>query len=190
MRPSALAGGLVLAVIALGGCYAGKSQPFSPAAFEREPGWLSVPSVPTLRQKGQRDCGVAVAAMLLGYWGLPATQVELRAASKLPPERGLPAGLLRALLRERGLDAFLLEGTFADLERELSGGRPVVVGVIKPYSNDKAYAHYQVVVGMHPGKQRLVVIDPADGWRVYSFEAFLKEWQPTRHLTIVALPPA
>lgn len=177
----------LLAVALSGACYAGAARPFSPTTFGREPGWVSVTSVPALRQHGERDCGAAVTAMVLVYWGLPTSEADVRAASGVASDQGLPAEILRAYLRARGLVAFLFEGSFDDFEHELDGGRPVVVGVLKPYTT-KIYAHYQLVVGMNRIRQEVVVIDPADGWRVYSFEGFVREWKPTHFLTLAVSP--
>jgi len=177
--------GLVAAAL-LGGCYRA-ARPFAPTTFEREPGWVSVASVPVMRQQGVRDCGAVVAAMLLRYWGMPATEADVRAASGVPPDRGLRAEFLRTYLRDRGLEAFLFEGSFGDFERELGRGRPVLVGVLKAFSKD-VYAHYQLVVGVNRVQEQIVVIDPADGWSVYSFDGFMREWTPTHYLTMAVFP--
>lgn len=173
----------------LAGCYKGASRGIEASTFAREPGWISVSSVPALRQRGEHDCGPTVAAMLLTSWGQPTTGPEVERAIGGKPAKGLRAGRLRSFLIERGLRVFLLEGALPDLERELRAGRPVVVGVQKPYST-KVYAHYQIVVGVHPARRRLAVLDPADGLREYPFEGFVKEWAPTRQLMLVALAPA
>jgi ABC-type bacteriocin/lantibiotic exporter with double-glycine peptidase domain len=173
----------VLLATLLGGCYLGRSEPFVPSSFAGEPGWRAITQVPVIRQVGERDCGAAAAAMLLAFWGLPTSPTEVRASGGVPAEHGLRADFLRWYLRERGLQAFLLEGTLQDLARELDAGRPVLVGVVKPYA-DQNYAHYQIVVGLNRARQRLVVIDPADGWRVYPFSVFAREWEPARHLMI------
>ncbi len=186
MTRGLLVRGLAVAAL-LGGCFR-TARPFAPTTFDREPGWVAVASVPAMRQDGVRNCGAAAAAMLLQYWGIHATQEEVRAASGVPPDRGLRAEFLRAYLRTRGLKAFLFEGSFGDVERELERGRPVLVGVLKAYSTD-VYAHYQLVVGVNLAKEQVVVIDPADGWSVYSFDGFMREWKPTHFLTMAAFAP-
>ncbi len=160
-----LSWGMVAAAL-LGGCFR-TARPFGPTTFDREPGWVSVAGVPMMRQEGVRNCGAAVAAMLLGHWGMPATQADVRAASAVSPDRGLRAEFLRSYLHDRGLRAFLFEGNFGDIERELERGRPVLVGVLKAISKD-VYAHYQLVVGVNRAQEQIVVMDPADGWSVRS----------------------
>jgi ABC-type bacteriocin/lantibiotic exporter with double-glycine peptidase domain len=177
--------GLVAAAL-LGGCFS-NARPFAPTTFAREAGWVSVSSVPVVQQEGGKNCGAAVAAMLLRYWGMPALQEDVRAASGVPADRGLRAEFLRRYLRDRGLQAFLFEGSFGDFERELARGRPILVGVVKVVSTD-TYAHYQLVVGVNRAREEIVVIDPQDGWSVYSFEGFMREWTPTHFLTMAVFP--
>ena len=74
-----------------------------------------------------------------------------------------------------------------DVERELERGRPVLMGVLKAISNS-VYAHHQLVVGVNRPQEEIVVIDPADGWSVYSFDAFMREWKPTHFLMMAVFP--
>jgi len=168
------------------GCYRGGAHPTSASALRAGSGWVLL-DVPLVLQEGERDCGAAAVSMVLGFWGLPTAQDAIRAASALPKDRALPATFLRTYLRERGLQAFLLEGTLKDLERELRAGRPVLVGVVKPYLKTSV-SHYLVVVGLNAALSQLAVLDPADGWRTYTFEAFSAEWAPARSLTLVVSP--
>jgi ABC-type bacteriocin/lantibiotic exporter with double-glycine peptidase domain len=185
MRCRLLIHGLLLAAI-LGGCHRA-GRPFAPAKLDLERGWVSVAAVPVIRQEGDRDCGAAVTTMLLRYWGLPATQANVRAASGVAPDHGLRADFLRTHLHAHGLQAFLFEGRFGDLEHELARGRPVLVGVLRTVSRD-VYAHYQLVVAVNRAREQVVVIDPVDGWSVYSFAGFMREWTPTHFLTMAVLP--
>ena len=165
----------MLVVLALGGCYRGGARPTTATQLAADHDWLALLDVPVVQQAGERDCGAAAAAMVLGHFGLPTEQAAIRSASSLPDEQALSAGFLRVYLRSRGLKAFLIQGTLLDLERELKAGRPVLVGVIKPYATTN-YAHFLVVTGFNRTARELAVIDPAEGWRQYSFEAFTQEW--------------
>ena len=92
---------------------------------------------------------------------------------------------MRRHIKSHGLEAFLIEGKMKDLEHELGRGRPVIVGLIKPYVWNKFLSHYAVIVGLHPEQKKIVLLDPADGWRQYTFEGFEGEWLPTKRLTLV-----
>jgi hypothetical protein len=37
-------------------------------------------------------------------------------------------------------------------------------------------------------QEQIVVIDPADGLSVYSFDGFMREWNPTHFLTMAVFP--
>jgi hypothetical protein len=176
-----------LALIALAaGCtsaYRGSAHPFSPSALSRDAGWTSVAEVPVLRQEAELDCGPTAAAMMLAYWGRAASPASLR----LAPGHGLQAGTLRDLLRARGLEVYLVEGGLDDLERELGEGRPVLVGLAKPYQNG-IYAHYEIVAGVNRARGLIATIDPASGWQEDTVTGFMREWRPTHHLTLVVSP--
>jgi ABC-type bacteriocin/lantibiotic exporter with double-glycine peptidase domain len=178
-----------LAVLTAGGCvrYAGASQPISPDHLAGE-GWQRVPDMELVRQEAEADCGAAAVAMVLARWIAPTTVADVRA--KAPPiGKGFNARVLRDLLRGRGLRAFVIEGRIGDLEHEVSAGRPVVVGTLKPLSDKEARAHYEVVVAVHPQRKLVVTLDPALGWRQSSYAGFEKEWSGSGHTAIVTLPP-
>ncbi len=184
---SAIVRHLIAAVIAVAigaGCvrYNGPARDFDPVEL-RGAGWVRVDGVPEVRQDDVDDCGPAAAAMVLRYW-----RRTPRLAGVEIPEGGMRAADLRGVLRDHDLRAFVIEGTFADLEHELAAGRPVIVGTMKAVSRKKVRSHYEVVVAYHPGEQRVVTLDPAAGWRVTPLDGFLIEWGATEYTTIVALP--
>lgn len=170
------------------GCsfYAGSARDFSPADLDREEGWQVVEGMEFVPQREASDCGAAALSMVLARWGVEAVP-GLLFRDGGAPAKGLPAGRLRAEARGRGLKAYLIRGELADLERELDKGRPVLVGLHKPVRSG-AVTHYEVVVGIHTGRQIVLTLDPAFGWRQNSFEGFLVEWDPAGRLTLVVFP--
>jgi ABC-type bacteriocin/lantibiotic exporter with double-glycine peptidase domain len=172
---------ILLVMLVLAGCYTGAARTVSPADLGRDPGWLIVRGVPFVEQRAENDCGAAALAMVLRYWGLPVTQAAMTPAH---PERGLRAGELRDFARGRGLGAFVVQGQLTDLWAEIERARPVIVGLGKPYG-DERLAHYEVVVGLHRQKRRILTLDPARGWRENSLEAFAAEWAPAQQLLLV-----
>ncbi len=168
----------------LAGCsYLGTAQGFDPAAMERDPGWIAARGVPLVLQEAESDCGAAALAMVLAYWGVSATRQEVFDACGAPAG-GIRAADLRDFARKKGLKAFIIEGEFADFEKELSKRRPVIVGLVKPHATF-VLTHYEVVVGLHPREQVIVTLDPARGWRQNTGEGFLKEWRLARNVTMV-----
>src|SRR5690606_39081710 len=80
-------------VLALAGCanYQGPSRPATPRTVSGT-GWLRAEGVPLIRQRGDADCGLAVAAMVLRHHGRAAP-----AEDAVVPDGGLTAGAVRAL---------------------------------------------------------------------------------------------
>lgn len=179
----------MIAIAALGlaaGCgYLGSARPIENSAFDVEPGWVAVRNIPFQPQEGETDCGAACAAMVLSHGGHPSTTKDVVAAAP-PSKEGMRAGDLRDFIKGRGLKSFLIHGTLDDLKTELAAGRPVIVGLKKPYVN-AAWDHYEVVMAIHPEKKSVATLDPARGLRQNTYEGFLQEWEPTGKLTIVVV---
>ncbi len=175
--------------LASAGCsYLGTAEGFDPADLDRESGWIAVKQVPLLLQEAEEDCGAAALAMALRHWQVPISLEEVVRACPPEPGRGIKAGVLRDYAHSKGLRAFLFHGRLADFERELSQGRPVIVGLVKPYVNG-GLTHFEVVVGIHPEKEMVVTLDPARGWARNDYSGFLAEWDPASHLTLAILRP-
>jgi ABC-type bacteriocin/lantibiotic exporter with double-glycine peptidase domain len=189
---AALSGLLGLGAITGCASYRGSSREVSAAAISRETGWVRVDGVKLVRQKGTKDCGSAALSTVLEYLqpGGPASldRAAIDAALREEPGRGLAAGQLRDYARSHGFDAFVIQGSFKDLEHEIDEGRPVIVGVHKPLSSGEALAHYEVFVGYHPERDEVLTLDPARGMRQFDVKGFLKEWESTGHVTIVVMP--
>jgi ABC-type bacteriocin/lantibiotic exporter with double-glycine peptidase domain len=177
----------LLGALLAGGCYKGSARSLTPADLARDPGWSRVEGVPDVRQVDRRDCGAAALTMVLNYWGRPVTRDDVTVASSPAPDAGIRAAALRDFARRQGLQAFVIKGEIADLEREVQRQRPVVVGTMKVYGQ-KAYPHYEVVVGIHRQQQRILTLDPAAGLRENSREGFIAEWAAAGQLTLIVLP--
>jgi hypothetical protein len=59
--------------------------------------------------------------MVLGYWKRPATRDGIVAANPPAPDRGIKAAALRDFARQQGMQAFVIQGQFPDLDREIHG---------------------------------------------------------------------
>jgi ABC-type bacteriocin/lantibiotic exporter with double-glycine peptidase domain len=177
---------LLLAGISLAGCatFPGTARPADLAELRREEGWLLLESVPFVAQVTDTGCGAACLAMVLGHWGSDAPVDALERECGVTEGVGIRAASLRDAARRRGLAAFLFEGSVADLEHELARGRPVVVGIVKPY-RDEFTSHFAVVVGLHRERGRIAMLDPAAGLLCDSIAGFEDEWRPTRGVTLV-----
>ena len=182
--------GLALAAISLAGCaiYPGTARPADLEDLRAEEGWILLDAVPFVPQVSEKGCGAACLAMVLGHWG-DGTRVEsIEAECAISEEDGIRASALRDAAKRRGLSAFLFQGNVADLEHELSRGRPVVVGLAKPNGSGFT-SHFEVVVGLHPRQMRIAALDPAIGLTSDSLAGFEVEWRSTKGVTLVVFRP-
>jgi ABC-type bacteriocin/lantibiotic exporter with double-glycine peptidase domain len=186
-RPLALCAILALA-LAAPACYSGSAQTIpasSMTALARDPDWTIVPGVPFVRQQTAHDCGPAALAMVLAHFRVSPVSGDA------PELAGgdVRAGTLRDVARTRGLDAYVVSGTFDDLFTQVAKGRPVVVGLAKPMAltGGRSLAHYEVVIGLNRARRLILSLDPAEGVRENTLEGFAREWAPTRQVTIVFL---
>jgi ABC-type bacteriocin/lantibiotic exporter with double-glycine peptidase domain len=174
------------------GCasYEGTAKSAEPAQLMREGKWLMIPRFERVSQQKSQDCGAAALAAVLKYWGRDATPASVEAGVGGPRNSRLRAGDLVAYARREGLRSYVFFGTMDDVVYELRRGRPVIVGLGKAVSSEKALAHYQVVVGYEPKQERVLLLDPARGFQVDSLEGFSEEWKRSKGVTIVTFLPA
>jgi predicted double-glycine peptidase len=179
--------GTALALLA-GGCGLGLRGARRPVV-SADDGWLEVPGVALALQQSRTDCGAAALTSVLAYWRPGLTEGQVRQwVGPVDEEQGVLAGRLRQVARDQGLEAFIVEGQFADLVREVGHRRPVIAGVVNVIAGT-AYPHYEVVVGVNPRDKKVLTADPALGWREQSFDAFEERWKLSRRLLLVVLPP-
>jgi hypothetical protein len=122
--------------------------------------------------------------MVLAYWVVSLSPHELESAFSSATSDGVKARDLRDFARKKGLKSYLIHGQWEDLEKEVRQGRPVIVGLVKPYVSG-GLTHYEVVVAIHPDQKKVVTLDPGRGWRQNSQDGFRLEWEPAGYLTMV-----
>jgi predicted double-glycine peptidase len=178
---------LTLLAALASGCasYQGESKSADPARVESEAGWLAIADFPEVRQSGDDDCGAAALGAVLRYWGRPVSPAVIEKELAPVADRGVRAGDLQRYAEGHGFSAFTFSGTLADLERELAAARPVIVGTVKRLSDERGLAHYEVVLGYHPGRRLVLTLDPARGFRETPLRAFEEEWARSERLTLV-----
>lgn len=172
------------------GCasYQGTSTTVNPSVVVSQGAWILVPQFPLVLQETSDDCGAAVLASVLRFWGYSATPGSISARLGRTDKR-LKAGDMATYARSQGLHAYVFFGTMQDIEHELARGRPVIVGLGKMIGAREALSHYEVVVGYEPTKKQVLLLDPGRGWQTDSLAGFKKEWALTKAVTIVAFLP-
>ena len=184
-RSAAFPALVALLALALSSCYHGSAHSVWPGDLQAKDGWQTIGGMKLVRQQSDRDCGAAALSMVLERWGTSgASPSDVLRDAPLDPQHGMAAGALRDLARQRGLVAFLIHGQLQDLIHEIDAQRPVLVGLIQRYG-DKAYAHYEVVVGINREQRRLLLFDPGRGAREDGFDGFATEWKGAGELALV-----
>lgn len=179
----------VACAAALAGCYAGTARSTTQAALARDPNWVWVRDVEWVKQTSTVDCGAAALATQLRAWRDPVREADILRAYPPAPQQGIRAGDLRQFARARGYTAFLIAGRFEDLIREVGEGRPVLVGLVQPTTNERGIAHYEVVFGINLPARRVATMDPARGVREDTFAGFAREWAAAGQVALVVSRP-
>jgi ABC-type bacteriocin/lantibiotic exporter with double-glycine peptidase domain len=126
--------------------------------------------VEAVAQPGERACGAAALATVLGYWGEQVAPAQLAAAPAAP--HGFSAGELRQAARAHGFEAVVFAGDLRDVRRQLDAGRPLIVRL--PGGGD-SLAHWCVAVGYDA--DRVFFADPAAGLRAAPAAEFERAWR-------------
>ena len=94
--------------------------------------------------------------------------------------------MLRDLARERGLDAYAIQATRADLKNELAKGRPVLLGLMLPHDRKSNRSHFEVAIAMNTQDGTIITIDPATGeWMRRSPKVLDIEWKAAGYAALV-----
>lgn len=164
--------------------YKGDSRRVIPAHLRADRAWV-LAETPAVRQQADVDCGAAALAMVVARWRPDLDRARI--ARSIPVVNdGYRLGDLRDVARRAGLRAFAIVGDRELLRYELERGRPVLVGLHRPY-RDRARAHYEVVIGVHPDG-RVATIDPGDAsWHVRTWNGLMAEWDSAGRPALVVL---
>jgi len=141
-------------------------------------GWAMVPYVKPVIQKDRKDCGLAATQMVAAHWG-KTVPVGIEIGT-----RGVRAGQIKQALKSSGLVAFVIEGTFVDLQNEIASGRPVIAGLVFDEAQ-RRYGHFVVVVGTSPLTSRLMFVDPQRGYVVQAYRDFAQMWTKAGNVAVV-----
>lgn len=176
----------LLVPLALCGC-AFAAAPLNPTPFNV---WLDVPFV----QQPKNACGPATIAMVMQYWhkqpGLQALDggelPQIERSLQPRNHQGVRAPAMVRYFEQHGYRAFAFPGQWADLEQQVSEGRPLIVA-LKPAGDDSL--HYVVVAGVNDPERVVLLNDPAQRKLLKEDRAqFEHEWKATGNWTLLAVP--
>ncbi len=152
--------------------------------------WIDVPFV----QQQKDGCGAAVIAMVMQYWqqhdGQPANPASNPAQIFVTLDSKAAHGIYSAdmvrYFQQNGYRAFAFAGEWADLERHLSKGRPLIAA-LKPGAG--LPLHYVVIAGIDPAAHTVLLNDPAQR-KLLKEDAthFEEEWKAAGHWSLLAIP--
>jgi uncharacterized protein YvpB len=175
--------GAVIPVFALVACA-------SALAAGRAGLWLDVPFV----AQEKDGCGAAAIAMIMQYWELQQGQpinhegdpAQIFRVLYSQPAHGIYASAMEGYFQQNGYRAFAFAGDWADLERQLEKGRPLVAA-LKPSSGSSL--HYVVVAGVDEPNHLVLVNDPAQRKLLkVDRDRFEREWNAAGHWLLLAVP--
>lgn len=163
---------LVLAALALASAACGPRRPTTPPV----PTTLLVTGVPFVAQTA-RDCGPAALAMVLGFFGEPASLEDLTTRLYHPGAEGTFTLDLLLEAKRRGLEARQVKGTLATLEATLAEGRPLLVFLDVGRLAWSPRWHFAVAIGLSPEDVLLHSGDRAA--TAVPVDRFLRAWSRT-----------
>jgi tetratricopeptide (TPR) repeat protein len=181
-------GGVILALLLLGGC----------AAPLQSTGLLSAPptelahgveleQVPFFPQE-RYQCGPAALATVLTWSGAATKPEDLTAEVYLPQRRGSLAVELQAAARHHGRVSYVLEKEVQAVLREVQAGHPVVVLLNLGLSWYPRW-HYAVVVGFDMQRDEIILRSGTVRRDVISLELFERTWRRGDSWAMVVMSP-
>lgn len=151
--------------------------------------WLDVPFV-----KQEKDgCGAASVAMVMQYWlrqqqkpETDADPVAIQRTLYSKEGHGIYASDLQHYFQDHGFQTFSFAGTWENLNRQLSQGRPLIVAL---KIGGHGPEHYEVVVGLEGEKSMVLVNDPAQRKLLkQDWATFEKQWSAASRWTLFVVP--
>ncbi|TAL12219.1 MAG: peptidase C39 family protein [Nitrospirae bacterium] len=154
-----------------------------PAQSDGERRHVAVPFFPD----DTDQCGPAVLASVLTYWGFKTDPVALKEEIYLPKVKGtLPLDLLLAA-QARGLRADIYQGSLNNIKAELDAGHPVVALLDLGYPIFPQ-GHFVVITGYDDARRGVYVHSGLARDLLLPYERFLQSWEKTGRWTLLVVP--
>jgi len=133
------------------------------------------------KQEKSYSCSIACLKMVLEYWGIQESELQLRKKAKTKFYGTHPVNLIECA-RLYGLDAFLASLNLADLERLINQGIPTIANILKTKKED-FYIHSVVVYAID--ENYVFFLDPEDGDIQLARDLFERLWQNNDSIAVV-----
>ncbi|MFA6404534.1 MAG: C39 family peptidase [Candidatus Paceibacterota bacterium] len=129
--------------------------------------------VPFYSQNSNTSCGPASLRMVLEYYGIKKSELELKEISKQGKDGTKHGGIIHVIVKS-GLYAFVDNDTsIISIKDQINNGHPVIINFIEP-SNEEG--HYAVVIGID--EDNIILNDPWNGEGfTLEIDKFEKRWR-------------
>jgi len=117
-------------------------------------------------QDDLKDCGVCSLLSIIRYYHGDVSKEYLRELTNTTKDGVSALNLLKAS-RELGFEAYGIKGKIKDLNKKIL---PAIAHVII----DSKYPHFVVIYGINYRKNQVLIMDPAIGFKKYSFSNYMK----------------
>jgi len=147
--------------------------------------WIDVPFI----SQSKEGCGSASLWMIMKYWQpdaeLDVNEIQHQLYSKAAG--GIYAKDMSRYLKSHGFRVFAIRGEWADLQEQVSKGRPLIVSLER---NTRGVPfHYVVVAGIDQTAGLVLLNDPAQRKLLSMPRAeFEQSWRSTDNWTLLAVP--
>jgi ABC-type bacteriocin/lantibiotic exporter with double-glycine peptidase domain len=145
----------------------------------------SIPNVPFFPDS-KNQCGPAVLAGVLNFWGVAADPEELRKEVYIDRLKGSLAIDLAVAARARGLKAEMVSASTELLKKEISAGRPVIAFLNLGFSA-APIGHFVLVTGFDDEKEGFYAHSGGKD-KFFPYKRFLKNWKKTGYSAILVAP--
>lgn len=175
-------------------------------AFTRKFSGFEYCLVDVTRQSSQYSCGPACLVTILKYWEKDVSEDYLVDTYPNSEEGGYKLTELKEMAESEGLNAFalaMLSDSKEALKEHILSGRPLVCAMRLPrylflldriplvkhnyramtWSVGTRKNHFVVVFGL--SKKRVLIMDPASGFRVVSWKRFEQAWSKMNYATLL-----
>ena len=152
--------------------------------------WVDVPFV----HQPAEGCGAASIAMVMQYWaaqqksetGADGEVARIQRALYSRKDHGIRASAIEQYLAEHGFRVFAINGTWSDLEEQLTKGRPMIAAIRPPGQRE---LHYVVIDGVDSARALVMINDPGERKLLTEERArFEKDWSATHNWLLLAVP--
>lgn len=141
--------------------------------------------IPFFHQQ-KNGCGAASVAMVAHYWKPDAAPPPEAVYDRLidAEHKGIQLAAMKSYFEEIGFQAFTLRGEWADLDRHLAKGRPIIVAL---KAGRSPRLHFAVLTGVDG--QHVWLNDPTRRSTQRTSRArFEKQWSGAEHWMLLASP--